>query len=236
MRTFDFERARITWLTPTGSHGIWRVVAVATSFPSSGSPLSTALAPAVMAGDVYAQGRLPLSPAYSFQLLASAQRHVILRDYGAALRETTADNNEIFADLTLHLPTVEARTIIPDRYVKSGIPWPLTAEIALTDINGLAWRLTFPVNHFNHRSGRWDMRLKTEGDEFQVETGPILVPGEALVTDATVLYGGFVLAYAFFNRLDCVDLALLVSSQHTRDRTYSGYATLRDASVTLFTI
>ena len=80
--------------------------------------------------------------------------------------------------------------------------WPLTACVELRDRNGDRWQLEFPVQHINAAT-------VDHKPAFQVETGPILIPGSCIsqVKEASV-NGGFALAYMFFNRADRVDLAV----------------------------
>ena len=61
--------------------------------------------------------------------------------------------------------------------------------------------MDFPVNHLNHRVS--DGRA-----EFQIETGPLLIPTGLVDRDGVAEAGGFTLAYIFFNQLDRADVAL----------------------------
>jgi hypothetical protein len=76
MKAVDFEKARISWTTKNGTNGYWRIAATACR---DGSTDYVALAPAVMAGDIFGAGRLPRDPPYMYQLIATRERHSILR-------------------------------------------------------------------------------------------------------------------------------------------------------------
>src|SRR5688572_9601894 len=131
----DFARARLAWETKSGSHGLWRVIASALTWPEGGGePERHLLAPMVMAGDVYGAGRLPLDPAYSYQMIASARSHAIVRDYqdGSPPQDTAVVNSELFTRLDIDAPALKAKRldaaeIKPERIDRV---WPLTARIA----------------------------------------------------------------------------------------------------------
>lgn len=156
----------------------------------------------VMAGDVYGAGSLPLNPPYSFQMVASTRRHVIFRDYlvGSPKADSSADHHEVFSDFKTYLSFLK-RQPINVATLLSGRPWPLVAQLHATGKDGIKWLLDFPVNHLNHReiAGRV---------EFQIETGPVLIPAGLIDTRDVAVTDGFTLAYIFFNRLDRADLAI----------------------------
>jgi len=195
-----FERASLAWVTKHNSHGRWRVIASTSSLPHGGEPERFVLSPRIMAGDVYGTGKLPLNPPYGFQIIASNERHVIIRDFEDDLpsRDTSNGNFEIFSKLVVDAPLLDAARLSPDAATPEAMvqAWPLTARLRVSK-GGLDHLVDFPVVHLNTR----------EPGAFQVETGPILVPA-ALIEDAALTVGGFALAFAFFNRLDRVDLAV----------------------------
>ena len=69
MKAIDFSRAQIAWTTHDGSRGLWRVAAAARREDGGAAWF---LAAGVMAGDVYGQGRLPLSRPIRFSSLPRA--------------------------------------------------------------------------------------------------------------------------------------------------------------------
>jgi hypothetical protein len=190
MRAIDFAHARIAWTTHDGSHGLWRVVAAARREDGE----EWYLAAGVMAGDVYGQGRLPLQPPYSFQLIASRERHVMLRETldGASLRDTDAAHSDTFGALAVDVPEIEADAVPP---AGAGDRWPLTARLEAVGASGARWLLEFPVNHINLRD-----------QAFQVETGPVVIPRDLIDVAGAAKPAGLQLAFIFFNRLDRIDL------------------------------
>jgi hypothetical protein len=194
MKRIDFARARIAWTTHQGSQGLWRIAAAARSDGGE----AWYLADAVMAGDVYGQGSLPMQPAYSYQFAASRDRHVMFRDAvdATGLQDTVAPHADSFATVAIDVPEIDGVVVPFDRAVERS-PWPLTARLAAAGTNGGRWKLEFPVNHIN---------LSTAPRAWQVETGPILVPcGLIDIADAAKT-GGLQRAFVFFNRVDQVDL------------------------------
>lgn len=191
MRAIDFARARIGWTTHDGSHGSWRVVAAARCEGGE----HWYLAAGVMAGDVYGAGRLPLEPPYSFQLIASRDRHVMFREPvgPSALKDTDAPNSASFRQLSIDVPDLDATPLLPDAV--SG--WPLTARLSATGKSGARWVLEFPVNHIN---------LRDEPQAFQIETGPVIVPCDLIDIAGAAKPAGLQLAFLFCSRLDRADL------------------------------
>ena len=106
----DFERASLAWVTKNNSHGRWRVIASTSCWTlRAGERDRFVLSPRVMAGDVYSTGKLPLDPPYGFQIVASPERHVIIRDFERDLpsRDTSDRNFEIFSELVIDAPALE---------------------------------------------------------------------------------------------------------------------------------
>lgn len=221
MRAIDFERARIAWTTHEGSHGLWRVTAAARSAPGD----AWFLAPGVMAGDVYGQGRLPLQPAYAFQFAASRDRHVMFREphQAAALQDTDARHSDTFKDVTVDAPDIQVREIPLDGPPAPG-QWPLTMRLAVPGTSGANWTLECPVNHLNLR----------ERSDWQIETGPIIVPCDAVEIAGAAKPGGVQLAFAFANRRDQIDLLGFGPAGNGR-RGFVHFARLQRVAMSLFT-
>ncbi len=231
--SIDFNHAVLDWETKDTSHGRWRVIALAAkSETASDVEKRFVLTPMVMAGNVYGGGRLPVNPAYSYQFAASTSRHIIFRDYGAGSPpQDTADvNSQLFTSIKISLPQRCAKRILPEGLAPepSVANWPLSARISMPLTGKKGWVLEFPINHINCTNKKGAL-------EFQVETGPLLIPQEAVVASECSKMGGFVLAYIFFNRLDQADL--LVFSPTTSagfPRNFSRYQRLDNIEITLF--
>src|SRR5262245_49068696 len=132
MKLIDFDRARIAWTTHDGSHGLWRIIATARR-ETDGEVWY--LAPGVMAGDVYGQGRLPLKPPYSFQFITSREKHVMLREAvdAASVRDTVAPHADTFRTLAIEAPEIEAELVVP---TVARERWPLATRITATAASG----------------------------------------------------------------------------------------------------
>jgi hypothetical protein len=208
MKAIDFARARIAWTTHDGSQGYWRVAAAARREDGSDAWY---LAPVVMAGDVYGAGRLPMEPAYSYQFVASRERHVMFREpVGTpALQDTDAPHASSFRDVAIEVREIETQVVQFDAAARTR--WPLTARIAATGAGGARWLLEFPMHHIN---------LRDAPAAFQVETGPIVVPAGLIDIAGAAKPGGVQLAFVYFSRLDRVDLLAFGPGPHGRDYRY----------------
>jgi len=230
----DFDKAVLDWETREASRGRWRIIAsAAQSMAATVEETRFVLTPMVMAGDVYGGGKLPLNPAFSYQFAASTSRHIIFRDYGDRLppRDTADNNSQVFNSLKLDLPHRQLRVMHPQDLAtrSSSKNWPLTARITLPLAGERSWVLEFPVNHISSRDGQNNF-------EFQVETGPVLIPQiYAGPTDLVESVGGFALAYIFFNRLDQADLALFSTASDSASfpRSFSHYIRLDKIEIML---
>ncbi|MGQ0686099.1 hypothetical protein [Bradyrhizobium sp.] len=198
MQALDFERARISWTTKAGIGGSWRVIATACQQEAEDCIY---LAPAVMAGNIFGADRLPLDPPYSYQLIARRERHAIVReDVSSGSRDSEADHEAAFSSFDIHAPRHAAKPI-ETRALDSGTvarSWPISARLKARGHRGELWNLEFPVNHINTRT--------KDASEFQVESGPVLIPRDIVdIADASIV-GGCYLAYVFFNKTSQVDL------------------------------
>lgn len=198
MQAVDFERARISWTTKAGVDGSWRVIA--TACPQNPADCIY-LAPAVMAGDIFGAGRLPRDPPYSYQLVATRDRHGIVReDEASGNRDNEADNAAVFSSFDIHAPRHGADPIAIGALDAATIArrWPLSARLTVRGKGDTSWNLEFPVGHINTRAG--------EASAFQVESGPVLIPRDTVeIADASVV-GGCYMAYVFFKGNSQVDL------------------------------
>jgi hypothetical protein len=224
----DFERASLAWMTRDGSRGRWRLIASAAQWsPQAGVHQLFVLAPRILAGDVYGTGMLPRDPCYGFQIAASSERHLIMRDFarGQPSGDTADRNAHVFADFAIDAPPWECLRLDPDLIAHGSAlrAWPLAARLRVkgADVEHL---IDFPVLHVNTKQA--DQRVA-----FQVETGPVLVPA-SLIEGCDLSGSGFALAYVFFNRLDRVDLAICAAAGSTRAGIH--FARLEKAVIEMF--
>lgn len=220
MKLIDFDRARIAWTTHDGSHGLWRIVATARR-ETDGE--AWYLAPGVMAGDVYGQGQLPLEPPYSFQFIASRDKHVMLREAvdTASVQDTVAPHSATFSKLIIDAPETDAEAV-PAAAARER--WPVAARIFAIGASGARWTLEFPVGHIN---------VRDNPPAWQVETGPVIVPCELIDIAGAAKPGGLQLAFAFFSRSDQLDL-LAFGALGSDRRAFQHFARLKGAAISLF--
>ena len=226
----DFERSMLFWRTKFGSNGYWRIIASATLADNEGKAERYVLAAQVMAGDVYGSGRLPLDPPYSFQIYASRNEHVILREpvLGHTLRDSRASNGDVFeaievVDRGIRLERVEFDALSDIENV-----WPLTVRLSTRTRDGaLGCLVDFPVMHANTQQSDLGFR-------FHIETGPILVPTALFKpSQATV---EFSLAHVLFNQLSRVDLLLWEEhvEKNGRGRAFWNYQRLENVALEFY--
>jgi hypothetical protein len=226
----DFERARLSWTTRDGTHGDWRVIAMAERWASEvESTERFFLAPTVMAGNVFGPGPLPLSPPYSFQIIASSDRHIIIREAaaGSARGDTSGTNETTFSSVTLHAPQSEGTLLDFETLQIEEIHgvWPLSARITTRRVGGEWWTVQFPVNHINSSGAA--------ASAIQVETGPLVLPHAWLPDLRAERLGPFVLCYLFFRTSHEVEVLALQVPADGHPRMYSSAAPLTGVSVEL---
>ncbi len=246
----DFSRAAIMWQTLQGSHGRWQIDATCTRLSSKTGQSQQpgqgerhfALAPMVMAGDVYGTGKLPLESAYSYRFAAGIRHHIIYRNAASSSGiEDSADlNSRHFQSLVLSLPQMAVAPFSLSGLTigKVDASWPIYACITLQGIKKQAWRLEFPINHINCQASKGK-------SQYQVETGPVLIPLDCVQPPPGTITGwppsiDFVPGYIFFNRPDSADLLLLDPPLSQKDkksgmtRHFSQYWPLKNIQTELY--
>lgn len=196
MEAIDFERSRISWTVRAGGiNGIWRIIATACRQDSADCIY---LAPAVMAGKIFGADRLPVEPPYSFQLVATRERNAMVREGEASgPRDSEADHGATFSSFEIHAPRHATRRLEIGALDVGAVTlqWPLSVRLKARGQRGDLWALEFPVGH-----------ISTRAAEFQIETGPVLIPRDLIeIPDASIV-GGCYLAYIFLNKANQVDL------------------------------
>lgn len=202
VQIIDFNRARMEWMLPTGIRGSWRLIASASS-THAGSDSDVYLAAGVMAGQIFGDRQLPIDPPFSYHVIASRTRHAMIRN-GATSgpgSDTIASNQPAFKSLDFHLPIVTGQRIdLASGDVANH--WPLQVRVVAQDRERGDWILQFPVSHVSDQHA-------PNGRQFQIETGPVLVPKQLLESSGIPPIGDHHLAYVFFNQLDRMDLLIL---------------------------
>jgi len=89
---------------------------------------------------------------------------------------------------------------------------PLSVRLNARGQRGEFWSLEFLLSH-----------ISTRGPEFQIETGPVLIPRDLIdIADASIV-GGCYLAYVFLNKTSQVDL-LAFGPTSNRGRRFAHFA------------
>jgi hypothetical protein len=216
MEVVDFERARISWKTRAGIDGHWRIAATACK---QGSSEYIALAPAVMAGDIFGTGPLPQDPPYTYQIIATRERHAMLREGEiSGNKDTEAANEALFSFFDVHTPQSAARSIQFEGLASTSLVqlWPLTVYLKVRSQTGELWILQFPVNHISTQD--------TAGPLFQIETGPVIVPQDVLELPDASKIGACFLSYVFLNRTNQIDLLAWGASSASSHRSFAHFA------------
>ncbi|MET4759729.1 hypothetical protein ABH975_002735 [Bradyrhizobium ottawaense] len=194
MQALDFDRARISWTTKAGIDGSWRVIASACQ--ESGDCIY--LAPAVMAGEIFGTGRLPRHPPYSYQLVATRRRHAIIRESEPpALEDSDAENEATFSSFDIQAPRYPAKLMEIGSLYSAALAetWPISGRLKMRGRSGELWNLEFPVSH-----------ISTRASQFQIESGPVLIPSNTVDIAEASIIGGCYLAYLFLNKPSEVEL------------------------------
>jgi len=161
------------------------------------------LAPAVIAGNVYAKNDMVKNPVYLFQIAASKQKHVIFRTFvSPSGNQSSVDNNSaLFEEVQLHIIKKEATVLknyddIEFHFLNHSA---MTACICYETGQNLQVEIEFPIKHIN---------IQREKRLYQVETGPILIPfgpPSEMLSKARV-QDHFHVAFVHFNRSDFAEI------------------------------
>lgn len=174
-KAIHFASSHLHWITQAElSHGFFRLEALLEWFPSASSQsLQFVLSAAIPAGRMYASsGTLLKLPPYSFQLIAGALEHTILRrpldsNQPIVPVDSSQLHTESFQTLNCHLSHAHAQLLTPESLAALPKPPPiLNVMLELQNQAGLL-RLQAPLRHWNHRA---------DPSGWQIETGPLLWP------------------------------------------------------------
>lgn len=206
MKRIDFSASHLTWLTKKErSYGRFQVEAACTiRYFNSEKAETYYLAPAVIAGNVYANNDLVKQPFYFFQIAASKKRHVIFRTFASRSddRNSFDNNSDLFEEVKFHITKKEAAVLkdFDDIVLHFQQHNSMSAFMSYETKQNDRIEIEFPIKHVN---------IQREKRLFQVETGPILIPSAPPSDRLSEEKGGFFsTAFVNFNRLDCAEIAL----------------------------
>lgn len=208
MKRIDFSASYLSWLTrKEESYGRFQLEAACTIRGFSSEKTETYyLAPAVIAGNVYAKNDLVKQPVYLFQIAASQGRHVIFRTFVSHVddRNSFDNNSKLFEEFEFYISRKEAVVLkdfddIDFHFQQHN---SMSARMCYETQQHIQIEIEFPIKHIN---------IQRERRLFQVETGPILIPSETLDDRLSEDQGCFFnTAFVHFNRLDSAEITLNV--------------------------
>jgi hypothetical protein len=190
LESIDFSRSFLTWLLKEQSgYGRFNIEAVLRTSSEDFLLLS-----GVMAANVYGKENLILKPAYEFAAVFGKSRYRIFRTH--ALYNETQDTLDLISDrfqsVERHLARVSGPVLSTPQQI---IEATRANQILNAHMRLPTCELIFPVKHIN---------VQTDRNEFQVETGPILFPGNF----KSIELAAFQQAFIVFNRLHQAEFAV----------------------------
>ena len=213
----DFRCSSVSWLGD--SEGTFKIASVLKISRPDGTEELFALTENVLAGNVFAKQKLIKSPPYLFQLVMSENYQKIMRtdldnhqfwpSPKRAFRNKVKDTEgNIFRDRThFNLKYRRARVNdVDDIFLENRVSFDRSARLSFSK-NQIEFSAEFPIRHLNTRS---------QSKEWQVETGPVLLPIFSKKMNKFELVPSFV----FFNSLSFVDILL---DYPTKKRNIPGY-------------
>jgi hypothetical protein len=149
----------------------------------------------VMAGNVYAKDNLFKDPPYGFIAIFSEYEYKIFRNYDhyCSKHDSTGLVKERFKEINFSIQEQKSiKLIMIEDIIRYSInKSPLNAVISFDSGDDTRIEIEFPVRHIN---------AQTEKQEFQVETGPIIIP--SFEKDQKGDIDSFNIAYTAFNHLN----------------------------------
>jgi hypothetical protein len=206
-RTIRFNNSFATWLAnDQKSYGRFTIESVC-SFSHNNTHLNKKeyfLLSKVIAGNVYAKSKLIKDPVYEFSSIFSEKEYKIIRNY--CTQDKIKDNSGVIEDLfekvdfSIDYTQGEiledfdsiAEATLSNRNINARI------EFNIKELDSII-TIEFPVKHIN---------VQTDLKEYQVETGPLLLPGKTIQTKNYI--NNLNVAYLTFNEVS--DTYFAVSS------------------------
>ncbi|MDP6729401.1 MAG: hypothetical protein QF675_05460, partial [SAR324 cluster bacterium] len=200
----DFSRSSLYWTGP--SKGIFKLVALMSRQEGQVEHdlYTYGLGQAVMAGNMYVDNHLLKQPPYLFQVAGSSKEQRIFRsflpkrsklrlpDWKHNLTEDTHGEplfKEFILDITQE-PAVRLNSF--EEIDTAFLSNRFSAQVTFS-LNDQSIVLEFPINHMN---------LKHETRQWQVETGPILLPD----LKENIIPFDYLPGFVHFNHFDKIDL------------------------------
>jgi len=174
VKCLDFDYSSIGWKLKKDSLGLFKIDS---ALKEKKTNKLHYLAKTVMAGNVYGTSILPIVPNYNFQWLTNGKKRIIFRTFANnKIKIDTKKNIDVYKYL-LNIKYKQKREISIENLIENYefLNNPLVCKIDLG--NQIS---EFPIKHIN---------IHTKNNNFQVETGPILLKKNKR----------FISAFIFFN-------------------------------------
>ena len=177
VKCIDFDYSSIGWKTKKDSLGIFRIDAALKEKKNNNLNY---LAKTVMAGNVYSPSVLPIVPNYNFQWLTNGKKRIIFRTFANNKIKIDKRNNKNIDKYLLNIRYKKKKEIFIENLTKKS---KFFNDFLLCKIDFGDQVSEFPINHIN---------IHTKNNNFQVETGPVLLKKNKK----------FISAFVFFNSIN----------------------------------
>jgi hypothetical protein len=177
VKCIDFDHSSIGWKTKKDSLGIFRIDAALKEKKTNNLNY---LAKTVMGGNVYSTSILPIVPNYNFQWLTNGKKRIIFRTFVNNKIKIDKRNNKNIDKYLLDIRYKKKKEIFVENLTKKS---ELFNDFLLCKIDFGDQISEFPINHIN---------IHTKNNNFQVETGPVLLKKNKK----------FISAFVFFNSIN----------------------------------
>ena len=177
VKCIDFDYSSIGWKTKKDSLGIFRIDAALKEKKTNNLNY---LAKTVMGGNVYSTSILPIVPNYNFQWLTNGKKRIIFRTFVNNKIKIDKRNNKNIDKYLLNIRYKKKKEIFIENLTKKS---KFFNDFLLCKIDFGDQVSEFPINHIN---------IHTKNNNFQVETGPVLLKKNKK----------FISAFVFFNSIN----------------------------------
>jgi len=177
VKCIDFDHSSIGWKNKKDDLGIFRIDAALKEKKTNNLNY---LAKTVMAGNVYSTSILPIVPNYNFQWLTNGKKRIIFRTFVNNKIKIDKRNNKNIDKYLLNIRYKKKKEIFVENLAKK---YKFFNNFLLCKIDFGDQISEFPINHIN---------VHTKNNNFQVETGPILLKKNKK----------FISAFVFFNSIN----------------------------------
>ncbi|OFX78119.1 MAG: hypothetical protein A2X12_05995 [Bacteroidetes bacterium GWE2_29_8] len=201
----DFENSYVTWQTiKQETYGRFAIDSIVEVFDKNNIKLETYyLLSSVFACNVFESNDVIKKPTYTFQAIFSHNMFKIYRNY--AINDKLEDNydiiEKIFKHIDYHIVLKNATKIKNFQDLKEGyLSYKKIVSMSTIKIKQYRYDIYFPVKHLN---------IDLNNFNFQIETGPILLPEKSKNTHIDNL----LITYVALNNFNGIHFVNFVSTK-----------------------